>query len=85
LIESKEGKYGGVRLAKPAKDIKLSDIFDALSESGHIFEFRTESPNPTCRVGKQINDRLEDLFETIDQAVINKLKSMSLEDFVNNF
>ncbi|WP_394746894.1 RrF2 family transcriptional regulator [Spongiimicrobium salis] len=85
LIESKEGKHGGVRLAKSAKDIYLSDIFKAIKDADHIFEFRTESPNPSCLVGQQINTRLSELFESIDQAVITQLEGMSLKEFANRF
>lgn len=85
LVESKEGKHGGVRLAKSPKQIYLSDIFKAINGTDHIFKFRTESPNPSCRVGKQINNQLEGLFESIDEAVIHQLSTVSLEEFSKTF
>src|SRR5258706_12341309 len=59
LIESKEGKGGGSSLGKPAKDIKLSYIYNAVRQAPLLG--RTNYPNPHCPVGKQINNNIDEL------------------------
>src|SRR5947209_4387949 len=57
LIESKEGKGGGSMLAKPAKEILLSDIFRSVSQSPVLG--RSHDTNQNCPIGKQINQHIE--------------------------
>ena len=85
LIESKEGKNGGVRLLKDAKDILLSDIFLLAKGEDNVLSLSNNTPNPDCVVGKQINDKLQVLLETIDQSIIKELKKQTLESFKNQF
>ena len=85
LIESKEGKHGGVRLAKSAQNILLSDIFKVVKEEKHVLDFRSDSPSKSCRVGTKINTVLDNLYNDIDVAVIEKLQDITLESFKNNF
>lgn len=84
LIESKEGKNGGSRLARSANSIHLSDVFEAIRES-HIFGFSPNLPNPACPVGASINDALDDLFNEIDKTVYNRLKHVTLATFSTQF
>ena len=85
LVESKEGKYGGVRLAKSAKNILLSDIFEVVKENNHLLDYRSDSPSKSCRIGSQINSVLDSLYSEIDIAVIEKLQDTTLESFKNKF
>lgn len=85
LIESKEGKNGGVRLLKPANTILLSDLFKIIKGDHHVLTLSKNTPNPKCPIGKQINGNLENLFENIDNQIINSLSNDTLEDFKNQF
>ena len=85
LIQSKEGKNGGVKLIKSADQILLSDIFKAIKKEDHIFTLRTNSPDKTCKVGKKINTNLKSLYQEIDEAICTKLNEVSLESFKNRF
>ncbi len=85
LIESKEGKNGGVRLRKKASEIYLADIFKLAKGEGNVLSFSKNTPNPACRVGRQINEKLGDILETIDKAVIVALQKQTLETFKNQF
>ncbi len=38
IVETKEGKMGGIRLAKQPKDITILDIFDALERGKPLFQ-----------------------------------------------
>lgn len=85
LIESKEGKNGGVRLLKDAKSIYLSDIFMIAKGDNHVLALSSNTPNPACRVGKQINENLDGLFDKIDASIYESLKDQTLESFKNQF
>ena len=85
LIESKEGKNGGVRLLKRAKEIYLSDIFKLVKGEGHVLSFSSNIPDPTCKVGKQINRNLTTIMKSIDNSIIKELNKQTLEDFKNQF
>ncbi|HEY1165540.1 MAG TPA: Rrf2 family transcriptional regulator [Chitinophaga sp.] len=80
LVESKEGKSGGSRLRKPASQIRMGEVFQAVKED-HVFGFSPNLPNPECPVGRGINDALEGLFTEIDETIYNKLKKLTLAAF----
>ncbi len=84
LVESKEGKNGGNRLAKPPTQIKMSDIF-TLVKNDHVFGFSPNEPNPKCPVGAQIKGALDGLFTEIDNAILVKLQPITLEEFRQQF
>lgn len=85
LIESKEGKYGGIRLLKNANKIYLSDIFLLAKGDEHVLSLSNNTPDPTCRVGKQINKNLKVVLKNIDNSIIESLKNQTLESFKNQF
>jgi len=85
LIESKEGKNGGVRLLKKSKEIYLSDIFRLVKGESNVLSFSSNVPDPNCRVGKQINKNLASIMQTIDNSILDELKNKTLEDFKNQF
>ncbi|RAJ88248.1 Rrf2 family protein [Chitinophaga dinghuensis] len=84
LIESKEGKNGGATLAKPAANILLSDIYQAVRQSSLLGNSRN-TPNPDCEVGKQINIHLDHLYAEVEGTLIRKLQLVTLADFSQQF
>lgn len=84
LVESKEGKNGGNRLAKPVKNIRMSDVFSLVKEE-HIFGYAPNTPNPDCKVGQNINLALNKLFSGIDEAVYKQLHAITLEEFTRQY
>ena len=84
LVESREGKYGGTRLLKPAKDITLNDIFAITFESVHL-GYSKNSPNPACPVGLKINDRLDILYKDVNTSISKQLNKISLLEFTKEF
>lgn len=84
LIESKKGKEGGCRLAKESKKIFLADIYTAVNHSD-VLGRKNLSPNPQCNIGKNINKNLDILFEETDNLVIEHLKHITLEHFLQKF
>jgi Rrf2 family protein len=84
LVESKEGKNGGSALAKPARQIRLSEIYQAVRQTALLGQNKN-SPNPKCEVGKQINTHLQDLYEETEQTLIQRLSKTTLADFSKKF
>ncbi len=85
LIESKEGKNGGVKILKNASKIKMSDIFSIAKGSDNVLSLLKNTPNPKCLVGKQINEKLKPIMSRIDNAITNELGKITLEEFRKEF
>ncbi|GAB4043628.1 RrF2 family transcriptional regulator [Spirosoma litoris] len=84
LVISREGKNGGSRLAKPASQIRVSDVFLATRQGAFLGTARN-TPNPACPVGKQINKHLDDLYVEAENALIQQLGDSTLADFSRRF
>jgi len=85
LIESKEGKKGGIRLLKKDKEIYLSEIFKLIKGKEHVLSFSSNEPDLSCRVGNQINKNLITIMTSIDNSILQELRKYTLEDFKNKF
>lgn len=83
FIESKEGKGGGYSLAKPASQIRLSDVYKSVNDTPLLG--RSNDPNPDCPVGKQINIHLQDLFNVAEEALLRQLGKATVKDFAKKF
>ena len=84
LIKSKEGKTGGYAINKPAEQITLGDIYAAVSQNQGL-GFAKNAPNPACPIGRQINQRLGDLYKDLDHTLMTKLNAITLKDFTLQF
>jgi Rrf2 family protein len=83
LVETKEGKGGGARLAKPADQIVLGDVYRAIIDTPLLGRFN--DPNPACQIGRQINVHLNKLYGYADEALVRKLSTITLTDFSKQF
>jgi transcriptional regulator, BadM/Rrf2 family len=84
LVESKKGKEGGVRLAKTADSILLSDVLRVVKNS-EVLGKKNQKPNSNCPIGRQINDKLDELFSATDELVNQSLSAITLTDFCHRF
>jgi DNA-binding IscR family transcriptional regulator len=84
MVESREGKYGGTRLAKAAQNITLEDIFKLTFDSVSL-GYSKNDPNPACPVGKKINQNLDALYKEINTGISGQLSRISLLDFTKEF
>lgn len=84
LIESKQGKVGGVRIAKNPEQINISEIYKSIKNT-EVLGKKNQNPNPLCNVGKDINKNLSLLFNDTDDLVLQFLKEKKLSDFSNQF
>lgn len=83
FIASKEGNGGGFYLAKPAEQILLSEIYQAVKSVQLLGRYN--KPNPACAVGRQINGNLDQLYADAEQSLIKELEKHNLQDFVSKF
>lgn len=84
LIESRQGKDGGVRIGKNAEEINVAEIYQAIKNS-EVLGKKNQNPNPLCSVGKDINKNLNVLFSETDDLVFEFLKNKKLSDFTDQF
>ena len=84
IVESREGKNGGTRLAKSVKDITLDDIFKMTFQKVSL-GYAKNDPNPACPVGKKINQNLDALYDDINNKISTQLKEISLMEFTDKF
>ena len=84
LVESRQGKDGGVRIAKDAENINVAEIYETIKNS-EVLGKKNLNPNPLCNVGKDINKNLNQLFSETDDLVFQFLKDKKLSDFTRQF
>ena len=84
LVESRQGKEGGVRIAKNPEHVYLSDIYQSVKNT-EVLGKKNQNPNPLCSVGKDINKNLESLFSQTDDRVFQFLNGKKLSDFSSQF
>ena len=81
LVSSQTGAFGGTRLAKPAGEISLCEIYKAVS-CGEVFALHAKSPNPDCPIGRNIEAVLCNLQKEIDKSVGEKLGQYTLASVI---
>jgi len=76
---------GGITLAKPAEEITLLDVFNAVDslDEGKLFHFH-ENPNTDCPVGSTIHLILDDKLERVQKAMEGELKSITIADVIKD-
>ncbi|HMS43977.1 MAG TPA: Rrf2 family transcriptional regulator [Pyrinomonadaceae bacterium] len=79
LVESQVGAAGGTSLAKQPKDIRLSEVYNALS-CGEVFALHSKEPNKDCPVGRNMAAFLCGLQKEIDKSIGEKLNQYTLRD-----
>jgi len=84
FIATKEGKNGGISLAKSADQILLSEVYRAVHQAPLLVPSKNE-PNPACPIGRQINGHLNDLYEEAEKALVDKLNGVTLANFLQRF
>lgn len=82
LVTVKAGE-GGSSLAKEPKDITLMDVFNAVEKDEELFHFH-ENPNPECPVGKNVHAVLDNKLFAIQEAMREKMKSITLQDLMDD-
>lgn len=81
LVRTRPGKQGGAALARPAGEITLLDVLEAVGE-GSVFGANPNPPNSRCPVSRCIGGALEPVFESVSQSVRRQLEKVRLSELV---
>ncbi|SDY11596.1 Rrf2 family protein [Collimonas sp. OK242] len=82
LVVTKEGKGGGVQLARPASAINLAEIYLAVEE-GPVLKHNTRSKDLCCPVSCGMDRVLEPVVSEVEGALLEILKGRKLCELVN--
>ena len=77
LLRSQMGKAGGVRIARPAADINLRDIYCAVVADTKIWAPRTGIPK-RCLVSSNVQGYFEELIDDAQDAIHSMLGQRTL-------
>lgn len=77
LVESHQGKGGGLELARPPERITLRDVYDAMGAEP-VFAFNPAPPNPKCPVSARMADVLAPVMAAAQEAVRERLRKITL-------
>jgi Rrf2 family protein len=82
LIKVQPG-IAGAELAKDLSDITLLDVYKAVNvvKDNELFSIH-ENPNPNCTVGRNIQNTIEPLFLSAQNAMEKVLENVTIEDVV---
>ena len=81
IVQSVRGTQGGYVLNKKAKEIKLTNIFDAVDEKVKTVQCKKDSKKG-CN-GKTVKCITHNLWDELEEYINNFFKNKSLEDLVN--
>ena len=84
LIRISRGR-NDMSLNKAPAEITLFDVYKAIEplENDSLFAFH-KNPNPKCPVGRNIHNILDGHLTEVQNAMEEKLKSITLADILNN-
>jgi len=84
ILDAKKGKDGGCFLIKEPSEIYFGDLFFLLTKDQNSIG-KLNEPNIDCEIGKLMNTELNDVFNTLNHTIINKLNEINLEEFSSRF
>jgi Rrf2 family protein len=79
LTTSQLGAGGGALLARAAEDITLLEVYHAVDDV-QLFALHREEPNPSCMVGRNIQEVLRGIIDDAQQAMEASLASRTVAD-----
>lgn len=81
LVRSRLGKGGGTLLARPAKSIRLDEVYRATSAPAMVALHRSK-PNQRCAVGRSIQPSLTKVLGRAEAALHRELQRVTVADMV---
>lgn len=81
LLNSFKGKTGGVRLAKPAKEVTLRDIYSAIADK-KLMATPDKEPFKNCVVSCSMKKLLCEVADGIENNSLTYLESIRLSDLL---
>lgn len=83
FIESKKGVNGGLILTRPATDISVFEVFEAVEGRSALFKLHDNFDTESFIHKKEADmmmSRISDILLSAEKAMINELKNESLAD-----
>jgi Rrf2 family protein len=82
LLASFKGKSGGVKLARPAKEISLRDIYTAVLEK-RLIANRDKEPQKACPVSCAMGKLMHEVIDGIEDNSLKYMSSIRLSELSN--
>lgn len=79
LVEAREGRTGGYRLARPAARISLAEVYRAIEPGGPLAPSPAE-PNVRCPVGAGMRSAFSETAEQATLGMLGALGTRTVED-----
>jgi Rrf2 family transcriptional repressor of oqxAB len=79
LVEAREGRTGGYRLARPPERITLAEVYRAVEPDGPLAESPAE-PNARCPVGAGMRRAFAEAAEAAAQGLLAALGDRTVAD-----
>jgi len=83
LVRSQSGPGGGWKLSRPSEEINLREIFEAVQDDS-IFALPRHELSPECPVGAWLPSVLVSCFAEAEQAMLERLATVSIADVVES-
>ncbi len=79
IATSLPGSQGGYKLAKPAEQVSLWDVYSSIHKHNN-FAANNAMPTANCEEGRQIASVLTDIYADADRALESELRKTTLAD-----
>lgn len=83
LTTSQMGTGGGARLARPASEITLLDVYRAVNADDEVIPVH-QSPDPRCPVGRNIQRVLARRIDAAERALQAELAQMTIAELAGD-
>jgi Rrf2 family protein len=83
LVDTSKGAGSGSRLERSPARISLAEVYNAVEEED-AFTMPRREPNKGCPVGQCIQDELERVFSSAENAMLEQLGRKTVADIVNS-
>lgn len=82
LLTSRRGPGAGWKLTRPADEISLWDVEEALGVEGAFAMHRNE-PSPICPIARGIRSALAPVYARIDDAIRRELQKTTIAEILD--
>lgn len=83
LVASYPGKGGGLALGRPAEEITLLQVHEAVGDAP-VVGFKAHAPNPSCPLGAKMAGAVAAVFSEVEQSVRAQLAAITLAAVVRH-